>query len=106
MVKLEPQSPDKTLESLSTHQNESDHVNLTDEVVEEEVSTTEVEVDPSERKITQILKPALKSHPQTVRMTPMVGKNDPNLGDTNPQQIASTSSGSKLSTGLGKVMNH
>jgi hypothetical protein len=58
----------------------NDDVNLTEDTVEEEVSTTEVNIPPIITvKNTTILKPALKS--QATRLTPMVGKNDPNLGD-------------------------
>ena len=65
---------------MITPHNDNDDVNLTDDTVEEEVSTTEAAPRIIMKKTTPILKPALKSQPTLTRLTPMVGKNDPNLG--------------------------
>lgn len=81
---------------LPSNPGENDDVNLTDDTVEEVVSTTDVAPIVAVKKHNMGLKPALKSQPTLTRLTPMVGKNDPNLGDMGKSSETPSASGSRL----------
>ncbi|XP_021948389.1 centrosome-associated zinc finger protein CP190 isoform X2 [Folsomia candida] len=84
-------------EVIISSQNVNDDVNLTDDTVEEEVCTTEVSMASSlvAKNHTPTLKPAIKTLPTLTRLTPMVGKNDPNLGALGKSSETPSFSGSR-----------